>query len=392
MTKRKQLGQEATLSSTVRSLIPKAALQESATSHMKKSLPRSDPPDTRSERAMQVLVIEDNHQDQELVATFLDATHYDVQIVDRGGLGVSAAVDQVPDVILLDLRLPDLDGYEVCRLLREEPRTKRIPVVIVTASDDPALNRLAYAAGAQGCLTKPFRKEALVTVIEAVLAGVGRSKSKSGRKRRRSTAEEPKGRATAWETLEPFRGYLIWVKQLDATGWIAAVTPLPPVSDDRAPAVAPSNEMVFPEKFDSRETAEVAARRYIDRENDRQIQGEAREVEERMSGPEEQQGERRFMRFPVFLPVIGRCPQLDHGEILGVVRNVSAGGLMVEFPVELGPGRAMDLALLTERGPLEVEARTVWTAIGGGTVRHGLAFPQPKERDFAAGLSIKESR
>jgi hypothetical protein len=61
---------------------------------------------------------------------------------------------------------------------------------------------------------------------------------------------------------------------------------------------------------------------------------------------------------------------------------------MVEFPVELAPGSAVDLAILTQRGPLEVEAQTVWTAASGDTVRHGLAFAQPKDLHFAVGLSV----
>jgi CheY-like chemotaxis protein len=212
-----------------------------------------------------VLVIEDNPNDRALVGAFLDPARYEVLTADGGGLGLSTAIAHMPDVILLDLRLPDLDGYAVCRLLRQKPQTQRIPVVIITASDDPALNRHAYAAGAQACLPKPFRKEALVTAIEAVLAGRGRSTSPSGRGKGRSPSGEPKGRAMAWETRGPYRGFLIWVKQLDATRWAAAVTPLPRPSEGRAPVTAPPDEMVFPEAFDSQAAAEAAAKRYIDR-------------------------------------------------------------------------------------------------------------------------------
>ncbi len=338
-----------------------------------------------------VLVIEDDPQDRELVEAFLDLNRYEVQTAERGELGLSAATAHPPDIILLDLRLPDLDGYEVCRQLRKGLQTQRIPIVITTASDDLALNRQAYAAGAQACLTKPFRKEALVTVIEAVLAGNRRRTSRSRQGKDASPSGEPKERAMMWETLGPYRDFLISVKQLGSTGWAAAVTPLPQPGESRPPAPAPLNELVFPEGFDSQAAAEAAAKRYVDREHDRQARREAPEGKEGVEGPEEHLGQRRFLRFPAYLPVIGFAPQLELGEILGVVRTVSAGGLMVELPVELAPGSAVDLALLTQRGPLEVEAQTVWTAASGDTVRHGLAFPQPKELDFAVGLSVEGS-
>jgi hypothetical protein len=64
---------------------------------------------------------------------------------------------------------------------------------------------------------------------------------------------------------------------------------------------------------------------------------------------------------------------------------------MVEFPVELAPGSVVDLVLQTRRGLLEVRAHIVWTAASGGTARHGLAFPHPKDPDFAVGLSREGS-
>ena len=346
-----------------------------------------------------VLVIEDNPLDHELLVALLDNTRFEVQTAEGGGLGLSAAIARVPDVILLDLRLPDMDGYEVCRLLRLEPQTQQVPIVIVTASDDPALNRLAYDAGAQACLTKPFRKEALFTVIEAVFAGHGRKRARSGRGGRTSPSEEPKERALVWESLGPFRGGMIWAKELGATVWTAAITPLHQSSEDQASIVAVPNELILPQVFDSRAAAQAAAEKHIDQELNRQVQPEAPEVGEpeapevgeRMGGAEKYPVGRRFPRFPLYLPVLGLGSQLDHGELLGIVRNVSAGGMMVEFPVELVPGTGLDLALLTQNGPVEVEAQTVWATASQGTVRHGLAFPQPKDYDFAVGLHVEQT-
>lgn len=124
-----------------------------------------------------VLVIEDNASDRELVTALLEGAHYEVQTAEAGGLGLSLATADPPDIILLDLHLPDMDGYETCRLLRQEPRSQEVPIVIVTASDDPALNRHAYAAAAHACILKPLREEALLVTLEAALAGRRRQES-----------------------------------------------------------------------------------------------------------------------------------------------------------------------------------------------------------------------
>lgn len=80
---------------------------------------------------------------------------------------------------MLDLRMRRMDGYEVSRHLSQELRAQRGPTIIITASDDPSLNGRDYAGGAQAGPTKPFRKEPLDTVIEAVLAGMAQSKAPS---------------------------------------------------------------------------------------------------------------------------------------------------------------------------------------------------------------------
>ncbi len=95
--------------------------------------------------------------------------------------GLTRISAEPPDLVLLDVQMPGMDGYEVCRRLRQDPLTRRLPVVMLTASDDPALHRLAYAAGAQACIPKPFRREALIAIIETVLAQASRQTAKEGK-------------------------------------------------------------------------------------------------------------------------------------------------------------------------------------------------------------------
>jgi len=121
-----------------------------------------------------VLVIDDDTQDRALVAAVLGTAGYEVRSAPGGGEGLKLANAEPPDVVVLDVQMPDMDGFEVCRLLGQGPKTRMIPIVMLTASDDPALNRKAYAAGALACVPKPFRKDGLIATIEAVLTGISR--------------------------------------------------------------------------------------------------------------------------------------------------------------------------------------------------------------------------
>lgn len=119
-----------------------------------------------------VLVIDDDAQLRAFVAASLESEGYEVHGATGGMNGLTLADAEPPDVILLDLRMPGVDGYEVCRILRQGPKTRQIPVIILTVSEDPHLNREAYTAGAQACVLKPFRKEALIAAIRAVSTGM----------------------------------------------------------------------------------------------------------------------------------------------------------------------------------------------------------------------------
>lgn len=105
------------------------------------------------------------------------------QILERAGYGVLTATDGVgamekarrdsPDLILLDVIMAGLDGFEVCRILKGEPELRHIPIVLVTASREAHLTEKAFKAGAVLCLPKPFAAEGLLRTIGLALAGRG---------------------------------------------------------------------------------------------------------------------------------------------------------------------------------------------------------------------------
>jgi CheY-like chemotaxis protein len=140
----------------------------------------SDSPKAAGRRPRRVLVIDDDAQVRALVAAILESEGYEVRGATGGVEGLTLADTEPPDVVLLDLQMPGMNGYEVCRVLRHDPKTRQIPVVMVTVSDDPHLNREAYAARAHACVPKPFRKEGLIAVIEAALARGRGTKRQAG--------------------------------------------------------------------------------------------------------------------------------------------------------------------------------------------------------------------
>ena len=114
-----------------------------------------------------ILVVEDEEPIRELVATALRFRGFEVEEAGSGAEALAAARNNRPSLIVLDVMLPDLDGFTVCRKLRDGGNL--VPVVFLTARDDPADKRAGFTGGGDDYLTKPFSLEELVLRIEAVL-------------------------------------------------------------------------------------------------------------------------------------------------------------------------------------------------------------------------------
>ena len=121
----------------------------------------------RNPRDEAILVVEDEEPIRELVATALRFTGFRVQTAESGAGALADARNSAYDLIVLDVNLPDLDGFAVCRKLRADG--DRVPVVFLTARDDPADLRAGFTGGGDDYVTKPFSLEELVLRIEAVL-------------------------------------------------------------------------------------------------------------------------------------------------------------------------------------------------------------------------------
>jgi adenylate cyclase len=102
-----------------------------------------------------VLVVDDEEQNRTLLHDRLEARGYQVIEAENGLTALHAASERLPDVILLDVMMPNMDGFEVCRLLKGDPKTAHIPILMVTALSDREERLMGIGAGANDFLNKP---------------------------------------------------------------------------------------------------------------------------------------------------------------------------------------------------------------------------------------------
>lgn len=121
-----------------------------------------------------VLVVEDYQDAREMYSEYLRFSGFDVIEASNGMEAIEQATVQQPDIILMDLALPKVDGWEATRQLKSDPRTKDIPVVALTGHALAGHADSAQKAGCDAFVTKPCLPDALVAEIQRMLGGVRR--------------------------------------------------------------------------------------------------------------------------------------------------------------------------------------------------------------------------
>ena len=116
-----------------------------------------------------ILIIEDEADMMEMVKFRLEASGFEVICASDGEAGLDKAAKENPDLILLDLMLPRIDGYKVCRELKSDEGYRRIPIVIFTARASEREREMGLDCGAEAYITKPFEPQALVDKINELL-------------------------------------------------------------------------------------------------------------------------------------------------------------------------------------------------------------------------------
>ncbi|MCP4713433.1 MAG: response regulator [Planctomycetes bacterium] len=116
-----------------------------------------------------ILIVDDNAQNAELLQAYLEPLDCRVRIAVDGVDALEQVDKRQPDIILLDIMMPRMSGFEVCRRLKNNPETKDIPVVMVTALNELADVERGVDSGADDFLSKPINKLELLTRVKSVL-------------------------------------------------------------------------------------------------------------------------------------------------------------------------------------------------------------------------------
>lgn len=115
-----------------------------------------------------ILIVDDSTVLLEDLTEIVKSAGFQVSIANSGEKALEVAQQESPDLILLDIVMPDMDGYEACRELQKNDITKNIPVVFVTSKNQKADKAWAMMQGGKGFITKPYTPEQILEQIEAL--------------------------------------------------------------------------------------------------------------------------------------------------------------------------------------------------------------------------------
>ena len=121
-----------------------------------------------------VLIVEDNDKNMKLARDVLQAKGYQTLEAETGEEGVRLAKERTPDLVLMDIQLPGINGIEAFKQIRADPKTARIPVVALTASVTPTDRSQITAAGFDAFISKPISLKEFVETVKRLIEGGGR--------------------------------------------------------------------------------------------------------------------------------------------------------------------------------------------------------------------------
>jgi len=119
--------------------------------------------------AKKILIVDDEAQLVEMVKMRLEASGYEIISAHDGQEGLDKAKKEKPDLIILDLMLPKIDGYKVCRMLKFDEKYKKIPIILFSARAQEEDKKMGEEVGADTYITKPFDPKVLLGKIQELL-------------------------------------------------------------------------------------------------------------------------------------------------------------------------------------------------------------------------------
>jgi DNA-binding response OmpR family regulator len=125
-------------------------------------------------KSAKILVIDDEPEITDIIETFLENAGYKVKSENSSVIGIERAKTFVPDLILLDIMMPFMDGYEVCKELKKSVETSKIPVIFLTGKDARSDEGKSFEAGGDMFIKKPFSCERLLEIVKVVLFSINK--------------------------------------------------------------------------------------------------------------------------------------------------------------------------------------------------------------------------
>ncbi len=116
-----------------------------------------------------VLIADDEHNIRHILDFSLNAEGFDVVSAENGEDAFTLAVNELPDIIILDVMMPGRGGIETCKVLKDDERTAEIPVILLTAKSTREDRDMGKAAGADGYITKPFSPQNVIDSVQSLL-------------------------------------------------------------------------------------------------------------------------------------------------------------------------------------------------------------------------------
>jgi signal transduction histidine kinase/ligand-binding sensor domain-containing protein/AraC-like DNA-binding protein len=137
-----------------------------------------------------VLVIEDNDDMRDYIVGILKP-HYNYLIAKNGSAGVKTAIEQIPDIIISDIMMPEMDGFEVSRIIRSDQKTSHIPLMLLTSLNDKSSRIKGWRENVDAYMTKPFDRDELLVLLENMLAIRDILKKKAGQQINKQHKQTP---------------------------------------------------------------------------------------------------------------------------------------------------------------------------------------------------------
>lgn len=116
-----------------------------------------------------ILVVDDNSSNLKLLDSVLTNAGYKVKPADRGAIAIESALRQPPDLVILDIKMPEMDGFEICRRLKLSPRTQEIPIIFISGLNSVSVKLEGFAAGGVDFISKPFQEPEVLARVKTHL-------------------------------------------------------------------------------------------------------------------------------------------------------------------------------------------------------------------------------